>query len=652
MCGIFGWIPSASVSGRDMRRIAEGRMDALRHRGPDDAGFMAFPRRAGRGEPSDLPWTEKDPCADGPHELLLGQTRLSILDLSPAGHQPMRSDDGRYTLVYNGEIYNYWELGEELSRNGVVFRSRSDTEVLLQALIAWGEGALARLTGMFAFALHDAVERMLFCARDFFGIKPFYWHRGRSGLCFASEIPALLGFPGVPRRVNANAAYQYLCYGQYDVGGATMLEGVNALPPAHCMRVALDAPEKAEPVCYWRPSTEEASPLGFDEAAERLRSLFLDSVRLHLRSDVPLGVALSGGIDSSAVACAVRRLEPDADLHAFSFIAAGSAVSEEKWAGIAAESTRARRHTVVVQPGELRDDLDALLMAQGEPFGSTSIYAQYRVFKLAKDCGIKVTLDGQGADELLAGYHRFTGTRTASLLGAGDLIGAWRFLAGSRRWPGRSAGYLLKQVAREYVPSWLTPLALRCVGRSAAPDWLDTTALRDAGVRLVREDPRRALYPSRHKLRQILATQLTWNGLPQLLRHGDRCAMAHSIESRVPFLTRELAEFCLSLPEEYLVDMRGRSKSVFREAMRGIVPDAILDRRDKIGFATPEREWLGSLTGWIESTLADAGGGVPYLKMDAARREWGAIRSGGKAFDWRVWRWLCYARWARLFGVG
>lgn len=645
MCGIYGWIPSQQFQNCDAHKVSLTLKDKMRHRGPNDAGFVIFSTQAHEAGQTERTYTRQEPF-----RLLLGQTRLSILDLSPAGHQPMHSPDGRYTITYNGEVYNYRELREELRAAGVVFYSGTDTEVVLQALIHWGKDALSRFSGMFALALFDARENTLFCARDFFGIKPFFWHSDAAGFCFASELPALLCFPGVSRKVDPVSAYQYLCYGQYDVGAATMLANVYSLPPAHCCTIRLNAPESVNIERYWLPEVSTTSKLSFDDAAAQLRQLFLDSVRLHLRSDVPLGTALSGGIDSSAVTCAVRHLEPDAKLHTFSFIAPGSDISEAHWANMVSRHTDTVHHTVTVEPQELRKDMDALLLAQGEPFGSTSIYAQYRVFQLARECGITVTLDGQGADELLAGYHGYPGPRLASLLRAGDLSGAYSFLRASHQWPGRSWSYLVSQGVREFVPEWLTPLALRCVGRSTAPAWLDTDQLRQAGVRLLRQNTRRQLYPTPHCLKQTLAYQLTWNGLPQLLRHGDRNAMTHSIESRVPFLTREMAEFCMSQPEEYLVDMQGCSKSIFRRAMRGLVPDAVLDRKDKVGFATPEWQWINALSDWVEATLAEASS-VPFLRMDAARQEWRAIRDGRKPFDWRVWRWLCYVRWIQLLDI-
>ena len=640
MCGIFGWIPPSPRQFAELPDVVARQFAALAHRGPDDRGWAAFGADGARvneaGEAGRV-WS-----------LLLGQTRLAIIDLSAAGHQPMLSADGRYALVYNGEIYNYLELRAELEQAGMRFRGHTDSEVLLEALIRWGKQALPRLNGMFAFALYDVREQSVFFARDAFGIKPLYYHQGAAGLAFASELPALLEFPDVPRRLAPQQVYNYLCFGRYDRGGETFFRNIRQLPPGHCMRVGIGG-LAAEPECWWKPDLDRRSGLSFVDAAACLRELFLDSVRLHLRSDVPLGVALSGGIDSSAVTCAVRHLEPETELHTFSFIARGSALSEEHWAEMVAAHTRAIRHTVTVAPEELVRDLDAMIRHQGEPFVSTSIYAQYRVFQLAREAGIKVTLDGQGADELLAGYQGYPGQRLASLIGRGDLAGAARFLRAKSAWPDCSGLDIALRGLREFTPDWLVPLGLKIVGRNPAPDWLDVAQLRALGVALRLPDERQARYPHADKVRQILAYQLTWDGLPQLLRHGDRNAMAASVESRVPFLTRSMAEFCLSLPEEYLIDMNGRSKSVFREAMRGIVPDPILDRRDKIGFATPEADWLRALAPWVETTLGTAEN-IPYLNLDAARREWQAMRAG-KAVDWRVWRWLNYVRWVQMFKV-
>ncbi len=646
MCGFFGWIPSSRFQQYNAHEIALTQCKALRHRGPNDYGFHIFPVNRSHNVR-----TEQDTAEDIPFFLLLGQTRLSIIDLSSAGHQPICTSDKRFTLVYNGEVYNYRELRVELQTQGYVFHTQTDTEVVLYSLIHWGEEALLRFIGMFSFAFFDAEENILLLARDFFGIKPLYWQSGKQGICFSSELPSLLNFPEMKRQVDPHAAYQFLCYGQYDCGEHTFIQDVQSLPAGHILKISLSTDGYSFlQQCYWRPDLGNISTLRFEDAAEKLRELFLHSVQMHLRSDVPLGVALSGGIDSSAVTCAMRYLEPDMELNTFSFIAKNSSVSEEYWTKLVAKDAQVVLHTVEVEPEELVRDIDKLIFALGEPFGSTSIYAQYRVFQLAHECGIKVTLDGQGADELLAGYHGYQGPRIATLLRARQWKKALDFYKASKQWPGRTTKYIAQQVVREFVPNWLVPLALNCVGRSVTPAWLDMGSLYKKDIVALREDLRSKFFPSGDCVRQTLAYQLIWNGLPQLLRHGDRNSMVHSIESRVPFLTREMAEFCLSLPEEYLIDMHGCSKSIFREAMRGIVPDPVLDRREKIGFATPENAWISILSNWVDEVLYSAKN-IPYLYMDKVCREWQDIKNGKKMFDWRVWRWICYTRWVQLFTI-
>lgn len=643
MCGIFGWIVPAVERRKDIRQHAERLSMALKHRGPNDAGYVAFDRN-GRH------FNEKDQAQPEECMLLLGQTRLSIIDLSSAGHQPMRSPDGRYTLVFNGEIYNYVELRRELESEGMSFVSKTDSEVLLYWVIRHGREGLSRLNGMFAFALYDAVANTLFCARDFFGIKPFYYYKREDSFCFASELPALLEFPGVPRRVSPQMAYSYLCFGQYDMGSQTFLENVLQLPPGHCININLEDSGAAMPESFWRPDLKQRSNLSFADAADRVREVFLNNVRLHLRSDVPLGVALSGGIDSSAVTCAVRHLEPDADIHTFSFVARGSEVSEESWIKQVATHAGVISHMVELEPQDLVKDLDTMIRNLGEPFGSTSIYAQRRVFQLAQECGVTVTLDGQGADELFGGYQGYPGPRIASMLLRGQFLEARRFFNATTTWPDRPRSEVLRRVLREFTPECLVALGMKVARRNPAPQWLDCKKLKDAGIHWGLISDQKQLYPGRDRMLQTLAYQLTWHGLPQLLRHGDRNSMAFSIESRVPFLTRELAELALSLPESYLVTPDGCSKAVFRAAMRGIVPDEVLDRRDKIGFATPEKQWLFSLSKWVDKTLDEAGD-VPYMRIDKVRDEWRNVCSGKSAFDWRVWRWINYIRWVEIFSI-
>ena len=617
MCGIAGFV-GASVS-------SSIPLTTLAHRGPDDAGWV----------------THRPQAPTQPFHSLLLHRRLSILDLSAAGHQPMASDDGACTIVFNGEIYNYRELRDELQRLGRHFHTQTDTEVLLQAYVQWGAACLPRLIGMFAFAIEDKRRRTLFLARDCFGIKPLYYVDSPRGLAFASEIKALLDWLPLKRTVQPQRLYDYLRFGQTDHGGATMWGEIRQVPAAHYLEVPLDRPVPLEPVRYWHLPSGDPIDVSFDEAAERVRALFLDSIRLHLRSDVPVGAALSGGIDSSAIVAAMRVVAPQADLHAFSYIADDPAMSEEGWVDLIGSHARAKVHKVRAHPDDLIADLDRLIYMQDEPFGSTSIYAQYRVFGLARQLGVKVMLDGQGADELLAGYRQYVPARLASLVRQGRMIEACRFARRASQLPGmRGWGRLWLQTARRFMPVFAERLTM--------PAWLNADWFRQRGVGTTST----GAASTRHRMREELRQTVGVSSLPMLLRYEDRNSMAASIESRVPFLTPDFADFVLRLPEEYLLGNDGTSKNVFRAAMRGIVPDAILDRRDKIGFATPEQRWLQKLRPWVEATLAsERARRIPALNLPAVQRDWANVVAGRARFDYRVWRWVNLIRWAERFDV-
>jgi asparagine synthase (glutamine-hydrolysing) len=416
------------------------------------------------------------------------------------------------------------------------------------------------------------------------------------------------------------------------------------VPGAHYLEFALDRPAEARPVRYWQPDLGARAELSFDEAARRLRDLFLDSVRLHLRSDVPVGAALSGGIDSSSIVAAMREVQGDSlQIHTFSHVADDPALSEESWADLAGRAAAVTVHKVRPEPRELADDLERLIRVQEEPFASTSIYAQHRVFRLAREAGIKVMLDGQGGDELLGGYRYCLGARLASLVRQGRWIEAARFLRRAQRLPG--AGLRVPLYAGLFLfPRRFQPLT----GGLRPPRWLNVRWFAERGVPLGIA-PERAY--RKGGLREQLVHSVMVAGLPELLRYEDRNSMAFSIESRVPFLTPALANFVLALPEEYLIGRDGTTKAVLRHAMRGLVPDPILDRRDKVGFATAEQNWLAALRPWVEQVLGSGAAEVPLLNPKAMAEEWAAAHGGRERFDFRVWRWINFVLWARQFEV-
>lgn len=636
MCGIGGFIARNDCAAcAAVDRILE----QLAHRGPDDLGYLTYSQGTiERGRAWRSPKVRP--------EVTLLHRRLSIIDLSEAGRQPMGTEDGRYFITYNGEVYNYVELRTELQRLGYAFQSHSDTEVLLAAYATWGPRMLPRLVGMFAFAILDTVRRTVFLARDFFGIKPLYYARIGQSVAFASELKALLEFGNISREINVKRLFSYLRHGLSDFGTETLLANVLQLPAAHFLEIALDRSSDSRPVCYWEP-TDGAAGLSFEQAAVQLRALFLKSVSLHLRSDVPVGSALSGGIDSSSIVMSMRHLQPDMELHTFSYIAQDNALNEEPWVNIVSQAARSHVHKVSPTPAELMADFDQLSYMQDMPSAGTSSYAQYRVFQAARQAGIKVMLDGQGADEILGGYSYFRGARLASLIRQRRWREACDFLSHARNWPG-GAGLLLQNASDCLLPIFVQAPLRKLVGKDLVPSWLNLGWFYANGVvpRLIRQP-----YRSQHVLREMLRREVL-DHLPNLLRYEDRNSMAFSIESRVPFLTPELVNFISSLPEEYILAPDGTSKAVFRRAMRGIVPDAILDRKDKIGFATPERDWLSAVNPWIERRFhTSLAAEIPAFHLDVIRREWKEISEGRKPFSFSIWRCLSLIQWTEQLRV-
>lgn len=656
MCGIAGVI-GANLSPRDLEALVRAS-DVIRHRGPDGEGFVWLPAggsrlpvpMAGPATPAALSlprWESLKNQVEGAGALF-AHRRLSILDVSEAGHQPMNAAAGKLWITFNGEVYNYRELREEL-RGNFDFRSGTDTEVLLAAWLAWGPAMLPRLTGMFSFAVADfrvADQPEFFLARDPFGIKPCYyaWHQG--AFIFASEIKALLA-AGVSPKANPTRLHRYLTDGLTDYGSGSMFSGIYQLPAAHWLKISLKSQASAPlPVCYWNGPARRPVPADRDEAAALVRNVFLRNVALHLRSDVPLGAALSGGIDSSSIVGAIREVEPGAVIKAIGYVAESESMSEERWMDMAAESAGATLYKCSPGSGALMNGMERLIRTQDEPFGSTSIFAQWTVFKAAADQGLKVMLDGQGADEMLAGYPLYPARRLETLIRMGRFSEAFQFwrAAGPRLGMVR----LLAQTGATITGQPLSELVKRTLGRSEGSQVLNENWFKRHGV--LDDRPSRITDPER--LRAELWHTLRVSSLPMLLRYEDRNSMAHSVESRVPFLTVELTETLLSLPEKWLVDDQGTSKAIFRQAMRGIVPDPVLNRLDKIGFVTPERQWLQELRPWVENQLDSLKNGVGVgLDPDKVLKQWRALTEGRARFDFRFWRWLNVIAWSRCHGL-
>lgn len=629
MCGLF-----ISIGFPPDRRAIE----AVAHRGPDGEGWRVFESPAG-------------PVA-------LGHRRLSIIDLNERAAEPMQSADGRRFMVFNGEIYNYLELRRELEAAGVRFRTESDSEVLLEAYGVFGPSALERFIGMFSVAIFDDRDKTLFLARDRFGVKPLVFHASSKGLAFASEIKQLFALETFSRRINLRRLHNFLSNGVTDhLDETTFADALNFRPAAFAL---LDLktwrPGAAiEFRDYWTPPRPENPAISEADAGAEFRALFLDSIRLHMRADVRVGSCLSGGLDSSSIVAAQALSWPkDGErLNAISAVFPGSAVDESRFIDAVVAKTGVNPIRVTLDPEDVFEDAARIIRAQDEPYGSTSIHAQYHVFKAARAAGVKVMLDGQGADEILGGYHGCFHFHYMRLVREFRILELIRTLNERRLWHGLSWREQLAPFAGRLPPGFRRLFA--APRPPAAPDWTGTALMRANAPRegSVLEEARaaRGLPPVKTIGDYCLALTRSTN-LPMLLRYEDRNSMAHSIEARVPFLDHRLVEFALKLGDRHKI-VGGDTKRVLRRAMDGVLPELVRDRRDKLGFATPEEAWFrGPLRKEVEAGVERALRLYPDLLARDETREFARqMLDGRRPFDFSLWRIVVLGIWGETYGM-
>jgi asparagine synthase (glutamine-hydrolysing) len=672
MCGIAGLINAGEHDGL---KLVRAMTSIVRHRGPDDEGAVVF---GGGDDPPHIYGGSDTPasCFDAGYayspprlaanaadrvRIAFGHRRLSIVDITPAGHQPMCSEDRRHWIVFNGEVYNHIELRRELEARGHRFVSHCDTEVILAAYKEWGSQCLDRFNGMFAFLLYDRSAKILFAARDRFGVKPlYYWISPQGLIAFASEVKQFTVVPGWRPSVNGQRAYDFVNWSLLDHTDETLFAGVHQLRNGEMLELGLDdalrfaSRDGAKlPARAWYALKPRPFAGTLQDAAREFRDLFRDSIRLRLRADVPVGSCLSGGLDSSSIVCEVSRMlgahANRAEQKTFSACAKIRRFDERDFVDEVVRATGVSAHYVYPEPDQLFANLDTLTWHQDEPFGSTSIYAQWHVFALAAASGVKVMLDGQGADEQLAGYHSYFAPRLARLFRS---LQWWSLAAEVRacaKLHGYSPAWAAKQLANELLPEVLRQPLRRLAGKpSSAPPWLDMKAL-NAEPR----DPYVAAGQSKNlSVQEVSLAQLTRTNLQMLLHWEDRNSMAHSIESRVPFLDYRLVEFVLGLPEAFKIS-NGMTKCVMREAMRGVLPERIRTRVDKLGFVTPEQIWLregnpGAFRNAMKKAVAASAGILRPQVLEMIEH----MIAGRIPFDFRVWRMISLGAWLEKFDIG
>ncbi|WP_449257028.1 asparagine synthase (glutamine-hydrolyzing) [Bosea sp. (in: a-proteobacteria)] len=631
MCGIFGSVGFTP----DPQRI-----DIVAHRGPDSRGWETYA-------------SPKGPVA-------LGHRRLAIIDVSDAGLQPMCDTSQRYWLAFNGEIYNYIELREEMRAKGEVFVSESDSEVLLRAYMLWGEDALPRLRGMFAFLIWDDRDKKLVAARDRYGIKPLYLVTTPRGIAFASEIKQLLGLPGVSGRMNVACVHDFLASGISDHTSQTMFEGVMQLRGGESVSVdASGSGALASEIRRWHPVGAGELAVSEQEAAGRFRELLTESVRLHLRSDVPVGSCLSGGLDSSAIVCLMSEMMGSSTggsrVNTVSACYSEKSVDEKPFMEAVVAHAQTDPHYIFPRAEDVFQRASDITWHQDEPFGSTSIFAQWCVFEEARRVGVKVMLDGQGADEQLAGYHLSFSFHLADLIRRMRLAEAIHAMRERERWHGLPIGQQLKVALTRLLPSGI---ANRLRGHHRAltqHGWLRggllsgqearSTAFERAGSELG--------LPPVEDLRSLCMNLTFGSNLSMLLHWEDRNSMAHGIEARVPFLDHPLVEFSLALGNDHKI-VGADTKRVLRRAMEQVLPPAVLGRRDKLGFATPEQIWFRGplkqlMREGVEATLRR----YPDLfNAEGTRALADDMLEGRRSADFVLWRIVNLGIWGERFQIG
>jgi asparagine synthase (glutamine-hydrolysing) len=606
MCGIAGYI-DASLSSSERDALLEKMLSAIAHRGPDARGK----------------WI------DGP--VALGHNRLAIIDLSDDGLQPMQR--GELQMVFNGEIYNYLEIKDELIGLGHAFRSHSDSEVILAAFQQWGTDCVQRFMGMWAFAIWDVRKQELFCSRDRFGIKPFHYILKSGRFYFGSEYKALKSTPLFSNDLNIAQVSRGLQLGWNTYADETYFECIATLPAATNL-IYKEGKIKLER--YWDLSTLQHQ-MKFEDAKEKFRSLFLDSIQLHMRADVEVGGCLSGGLDSSAIASAVGTLYPDVRFQTFNVFYEGKdAVDERPWVKeVLSKYPSLVPHYFTPTDKEIEESFAHAIYHADVPVAGSSPISQYFVMQLARKNGIKVLLDGQGADESLGGYLHGFYRLIGGMMSRGQLSGAFKELNGHAARQDYSGAKRVDLLVKSLLSSVQSEEKLYDLEYRRYLPFLPKS--KSKVFKLEQEDG--------SALNKFLYHLINTTLLPTLLQFEDRNSMAFSIESRVPFLDHRIVEFAFSLPDACKMH-NGVTKRVLREGMRGILPDAIADRKDKKGFVTPgEVKWL---RGPLKHLLEQDFGHLDFLNQTKVKQVVDAFKAGDNTHATLVWRLVVLRYWMTL----
>lgn len=650
MCGITGFVQHSTSNELLASAVIHAMTEKLRHRGPDGEGYILWNRHEtvpcyGADTPVELRNSESDfqpkiaiQSAGSHLNFAMGHRRLSVIGGNIGGHQPMCYDKGNLWIVFNGAIYNYIELRKELEQFGHQFSSQSDTEVLLAAYRQYGNKCLAKLNGMWAFAIYDKEKNIIFGARDRFGVKPLYYCNNAEYFAFASEPKALLSIPNNQAKISHQAIYEYLAYSKVDYGNISFYENITELLPSEMFTFDLISLTFSKQNYYTLPINTENTAFNRIQVphyAETVRHLLSEAISIRQRADIPVGFCLSGGLDSTAI-LSIAQLgnssTPRNTNQAFTATNTNTETDELNWAQLVAEKCNTQLHPVDCTAEGLMHELHHIIYHQDVPLISSGTYAQYNIMQTASSCGIKVLLSGQGSDELFGGYNEFYTAHALYLFKHQE----WKKLHQLIQHIGNSPltksvyiKYFIKQLigkmpvrVRKKISQSLTP-AHKWMQQGQHTYILDLT--------------------NNHKdvppLNTVLADQLAGHPLRGLLRWEDRCSMAFGIESRTPFADDiHLIEYVFSLPSNYkLAD--GWSKYILRQATKGIIPTQITTRTDKLGYATPQDIWTRTLASQLKLIAQNSDDQIGLINKKQLIKDWDSVFANGspqeRSFIWR-----------------
>jgi asparagine synthase (glutamine-hydrolysing) len=668
MCGISGIINNTlqSYTCANLKQMT----DAIAHRGPNDVGYVIFDNHNSGviyGDDttpkavyeSAIQYTPSNPVsinANGTFKLAFGHRRLSIIDLSPYGHLPMSYKKDRYWITFNGEIYNYVSLRQELIALGHVFTSQSDTEVIIAAYAQWGVDCQLRFKGMWAFVIFDTETNTIFISRDRFGIKPlYYWFSPQNAFCFASEIKQFTFLPGWKASLNGQQAFDYLMYNMTDHTDCTMFKGVFHIPPGHCFEGNISAltPNNVGKIDHlkWYQPTNNAYKGSFKEACESFKSHFKQSIKEHLIADVPVGSALSGGLDSSAIVCEISNVltengKSDAQ-KTFSYISSDERYNEKKWIDEVIKKTAVDDYYVTLSGEEVFKKTEDLIWFNDEPSQSQSLLASFLVYSKAKDENIKVLINGQGADEYLSGYGAFNIFRKVQLLKKLQFTKLRKDILEDNKLSKKSSLSSYAQLLYHLVPKFITRILSKRTNNYK--QLLASISVQKLQAKQLH--PYDSIPFNNDSTFNISQKQLLFDPLQKYLRYEDRMSMANSIEARIPFLDHHLVEFATQLPVEYL-DGPGKQKKLMLYSLNSILPEAIIKRNDKIGFITSEENWVKNkytqeFRLMLKNSIAESKG----ILNDNVLVYFDKVVENKIPFTYNYWRFIQFGYWMKTFNV-